>query len=490
MARDRKPGSSISSAEVKAGVFLAFCLALFVAMLFGLGRFGRSLRGRQDLHVLFANASALRREAPVRYNGMELGHVRELKILRVDENLLGRLPAFLRRDLPNLPLTDEEREALRVLPEERDETSDLTVDREARRLILDRTMVLLTLDVLSENDTRRFRTDDEYRISSGMLGDSAVEIRTGCARAVAPSSDKVILGISGDIYTDLGKSIAQVKDILGSMAEIVGGETNREALRGQLHRFTDYTERIEGVAGNMQERLPERWDGIDERLDDFGKTAGELAEKVAKTEPQVKEGLEKAQKTIADSRQEFTKSASELLDKVRSYRKSANESLQEWRKLAAEYRESVPERVRSAREWAGKLAPAVDRLDAALSNADQQLNKGVATTKAMLGGYIVTAANFEETTYRLGHWPWSFAKKPGAGEEDVALGRDGQWRKELAQRHYQELRAELGRLYEELANAPQVDKARTARIQELLRESDRQLQAQSPEPPRGKKGRN
>ena len=43
--------SGYSNAEVKAGVFLAFCLALFVAMLFIYGKVARVMRGRQEIPV-------------------------------------------------------------------------------------------------------------------------------------------------------------------------------------------------------------------------------------------------------------------------------------------------------------------------------------------------------------------------------------------------------------------------------------------------------
>src|SRR5258706_10884747 len=70
---ERKPLSRFSNAEIKAGVFLTFCMALFIAMLFVLGKFGRVWRGRQEIHVAFARVNAIRPESPVKYNGLEVG---------------------------------------------------------------------------------------------------------------------------------------------------------------------------------------------------------------------------------------------------------------------------------------------------------------------------------------------------------------------------------------------------------------------------------
>ena len=79
--------SGYSNAEVKAGVFMAICLALFVAMLFIYGRVSRIMRGRQEIPVIFTSVTSLRPDAPVRYNGVEVGRVREITILPLDEAL-------------------------------------------------------------------------------------------------------------------------------------------------------------------------------------------------------------------------------------------------------------------------------------------------------------------------------------------------------------------------------------------------------------------
>src|SRR5207237_7469767 len=102
-----------SNAEVKAGVFLTFCLAMFVAMLFSYGKVASLWRGRQEISVVFTSVTALRPDAPVRYNGVEVGRVREIKILHLDENNVKLLPLLSIRDLDNLPLTDKEQKTLR-----------------------------------------------------------------------------------------------------------------------------------------------------------------------------------------------------------------------------------------------------------------------------------------------------------------------------------------------------------------------------------------
>ena len=73
-------GTGYSSAEVKAGVFLTLCMAVFVAMLFIYGKVARVWRGRQEISVVFTSVTSLRRDAPVRYNGVEVGRVKDTSI--------------------------------------------------------------------------------------------------------------------------------------------------------------------------------------------------------------------------------------------------------------------------------------------------------------------------------------------------------------------------------------------------------------------------
>ena len=488
--------------EIKAGIFLTFCLALFIGMLFVLGKFGRAWRGHEEIRVLFNHVSALRRDAPVRYNGMDLGRVQSLKIIRLGPGLLfhasGRLPPLTPRDLPNLPLTEEEREqlarlqiadsGLRIddfgppLPAPANPQSAIpnpqSFDSRVRALLEGRTMVLLTLDVLSENDTRRFHEDDEYRIAGSLMGDSAVEIRTGCGSPMALRAGRLFLGVGGDMYTDLGKSISQVKDILASMAEMVGGEHERASIRSQLQAFESYTGRIESAAGSIETKAAQAWDNVDTRLGDGANTFADVAAKLKDLRPQVDSAMESANKSILEARDSLAKSVDSAREKVRSLRKDAADKLGEWRTQAAGYKDSIPSKIHSAREWSERFMPTVDKLDHFLTRADDQLDKGIASTRATLANYLVTAARLEETTYRLKRWPASFAHEP---DKEAAKLQDLVWRRELASRQYTELRGELERLWQGLSDSKAAtgasDRERLARVEKIIREVDQQLDA-------------
>ena len=100
-------GTGYSNAEVKAGVFLTICLAMFVAMLFIYGKVARVWRGRQEISVVFTSVTSLRPDAPVRYNGVEVGRVKETSILHLNDANISRLPPLTVKDLEHLPPTVE-----------------------------------------------------------------------------------------------------------------------------------------------------------------------------------------------------------------------------------------------------------------------------------------------------------------------------------------------------------------------------------------------
>jgi len=485
---ERKAPTRITHAEIKAGVFLTFCLALFVTMLFVLGKFGRAWRDKQVIHLVFTEVNALRPDAPVHYNGMEVGHVKQIRILRLNAGILEKLPTFTRKDLRSLPLTDIEREKLK-------EKTDAEIDGAARELLGDRSMVLLTLDLFAESETQRYRLDDDYRITGSIMGDSSVEINSGAGPVVPMNYDSYLLGTGGDMYTDLGKSIEQVKDILESMAEMVGGDSNRKTIQEQLAAFEDFTCNMESASDSMLAKLPGLWDDIDGRFKRAGETMADVETKIEKLRPELIENLASAEKSIAELRQRTATSVTDAHGRISAYRKDLNEGLAEWKKLAADYRESIPEQVHEARDWSDRFAPTVDKIDMFFTRADEGLNKGGESTLSSLRSVGETAGDLEQMTYRMKRWPGSMA---GSGDENVMRMQAADYQHDLGRKHYDELRTELERVRQSMGGGDSGDRARVGRIEQLIRDSDAFFQVSprvaapptAPVPPAPKKGGN
>src|ERR1017187_1578298 len=194
-----------SNSEVKAGIFLFLCLAGLIAALFFYGDFASYYRGRQTLSVLFASVTSLRPEAPVRYNGVELGRVKGIQIVHLGEADIRHMPPLGKTDIDKLPLTDKERKETKELP-------DSEVAAALQKLILKRTMIKLELEVVTEHDTERFRQDDDVHIATTLMGDTSIEIASGCGAQLG--ENVVVLGRSGDFFTNLARSVEQVREIL------------------------------------------------------------------------------------------------------------------------------------------------------------------------------------------------------------------------------------------------------------------------------------
>ena len=463
----RKPPTRISSVEIKAGIFLTFCLALFIAMLFVLGKFGRTWRIKQEIRVVFTQANSMRADAPVKYNGLEVGHVKEVHLVHADAKLLAEMPVLSKRDIGNLPLNEDEREKLSQLPEDQ-------IDASARLMITGRNMVLLVLDVLNENDAHRFHIDDEYRILGSLMGESAVEIKTGNSQVIPRNYDKVFVGLPGNMYTDLGVSISQVKDILESMAEMAGGDSGNNAIQGQLDNFQLFTERIDGVTLSMGGKLPALWDSVDARIDRSKKTFDDIDARIMAMQPKWEDALGSAQKSISGTRESAVKLIEQATENVQSYHVKAGDVAREWRQKISEYKQTLCGQISDARTWSERLLPAMDKVETLLARLDAQLNTGIETTRATLGEYVSMAMNLEEMSYRLKTSPASVAKSP---EGDAAAFQNMAWRRNLARHHYLELRNELERVRLSLSAADASDKTRLARIEQLIRDTDIYLDA-------------
>ena len=216
------PTLKYSNSEIKVGLFLAFCLGLFIVMLITYGRFSPLWKGPLEIHAAFSDAHALRPDASVRYNGLEVGRVKSLSLLHLDDKNIERLSAALsKQNLDNLPLRPEAlRKQLREVPE-------ADFGPRCRAALKNRTMIELCLQVLREGDVNRYRLDDQVRIVSSVFGDTAVEIISGNGSVNPGSSRQLLLGTSGDFFSNLAKSMSEVKEILSSVTDVVGTEERR-----------------------------------------------------------------------------------------------------------------------------------------------------------------------------------------------------------------------------------------------------------------------
>ncbi|MCW8130173.1 MAG: MCE family protein [Planctomycetota bacterium] len=442
-----------TTAEVKAGVFLTFCLGLFVAMLFVYGKASRIWRGRQELTVVFTSVTSLRPDAPVRFNGVEVGRVKGIHILSLNEDALKKLPQpFTLRDLDNLPLTESEKTDLRkkvagtsladeVLKAKKEEEFQAAV----KEKLADRTMIELTLEVLpprgKEEGTKRYRVDDQVRISTTLLGDTSVEIASGNGAAIEPNQDRLILGISGDFFTNLGKSIEQVKEILASVSDVVGTQ-ERESVRKALRRFDTITERIENVVNVADKRLPATWDKIDVLADSAKKDLDAIGETIGGLQPQISKTLTTADEAVKDLQKRLGDLADEARQAVVDVKGEVKPILEDVHYITGHSKDDFPALVKNAKDLAARLKLSADKLDGVLSTGDRLLQESYPDLRRLILAFRMGAENFKDATDLIKRKPWLIINKPpqeSAMEKPLETAR----KLEEATKRFRELNTEL-----------------------------------------------
>ncbi|HLX62026.1 MAG TPA: hypothetical protein VKX17_12160 [Planctomycetota bacterium] len=451
-----------ANAILVAGLFATFCAALFTGMFFLYGKLGRTWRGVAEMRVLFAQVKSLRAGAPIRYDGMELGRVKDVRVVHADAALLKDLPPFKKHDLLNLPLSEPEREKLNRVPDEE-------VDASARKTIDGRVMVLATLDVLLEQDERRFRDDDTYFVAASSLGDSSVEMVTGSGKPIVPQPGMIVLGVNADLISDIGKNMAQIQDAMESIADIIGGEANKGMVQTQIRNFEGFTGTVDAQVASIEKKVPEVWDGIDTRAKQSEENMNDIVNKILALRPDIDKAMSRTNDAILSMRKSLSASADSGVENLRNYRKEAKEQIELWHKTSQEYRANTPEQLKELRKAAEGALSAADKIDAMLARVESQMDIGDQGARAALNQQTDAAMGFQEVA-------WQFRKSPVYFSTKYPLAQLGQrhlaWRYDMARSQYIELRRELAALQAGISVADPADRERARHIEQLLAESD------------------
>lgn len=470
-----------SSAEVKAGVFLTLCLVLFISMLFVYGKAARLWRGREILKVVFTSVTSLRPDAPVRFNGVEVGRVRNIRIINLSADNLKRLPPLGPSDLDNLPLTADEHLELKALglPPSRKKAEERaayfkTYDEAVRKLLSakTRTMIELSLEVLTpteeESVGKRYRNDDQIRISTTLLGDTSVEITSGSGEPADPSEARLILGVSGDFFSNLGRSVEQVKEILASVSDVVGTQ-ERDSVRKALRRFDSITQKIENIVELANKRLPATWDKVDLLADSAKKDLDAIGETVTGLQPKISKTLTSADEAILDLQKRLGHLADEARQAVADIKKEVRPILADVHYITNNSKDDFPLLVQNAKELAARLKLSADKLDGVLNTGDRLLTESYPDLRRLILALRMGSENFEEATNLIKRKPWLMLNKPSK-ESDFAQAQKSVRKLELAMKRFRELNTELRAIRRNAPKNP--NKTQLQRLDFLIQELD------------------
>jgi hypothetical protein len=458
----------IANAEVKAGIFLAFCLALFFLMLVVYGRFNRAWADRRQLNVVFNGVPELKAGAPVRFNGMEIGRVETIGLLILNEESLARFPLLLGdEDLERLPLTENECWALR---RDIDGFSPEATDQRIRAALTGRTMVKLTLDVLLEHDPKRYRLDDRITVTGTLMGDSWVEISSGSGPVLRADYDKFLLGVSMDVGGDLSDSLDSVNDILSAAGETIGGGYAVVGLRAKITRFDQFVAELETVSDDWDRRLKQTWDETDRQLDEIGCRLHAPLTKIPAWREEAVKGLGEMQKTFDDWRKNIAFKADEGSKRIVELRRDLAERLERLMRSSENWKAVWPERLREWLELSTRFNDYADRGDVLLAEIGQAMKDNAEELRGTVRSWAVAAEDLDEKFWYLANRPWNFANQPETQEEAAKF--DLIRRLDVAARHYRELREELRKAVRKAKPVEDADREKIRQIEAMMVELD------------------
>ena len=452
-----------SNAEVKAGIFLTLGLALFIALLFIFGKMSPLWRARQTIDVVFTSVTSLRPDAPVRYNGVGVGHVKDIQIIRLTEDKIQCLPhPFKPADLENLPLTEKEQKQLRNT----DETPAKNFEKAVEEKLANRTMIKLLLEVVQEPDFKRYRTDDNVHISTTIMGDTTVEISSGSSTETLKPG-RFVLGHSGDFFSNLAKSVEQVKELLASVSDVVGHD-ERESVRRALRRFDTITDHIEKIVKLADSRLPATWDRLDGLADSAKNNFNHIGDAVSTVQPQITKTLTSADDAVKDLQDRIGKLADEAKTAVLEIKGQVKPVFADLQYITSKSKEDFPVMIKNARDLAVRLQESAGKLDSVLYTGNRLLNESYPDLRRLILAFRMGAENFEEMTSLLRRKPWLIYNK---GPEDTAYDKAQKTTRdlEIATKRFAELSTELQAIRRNF-NPEQTSKEKLERIDFIIQE--------------------
>jgi ABC-type transporter Mla subunit MlaD len=213
---------------VKVGI-LVIVSAVFLLVLIAItSDIGKFFRPKRIVDVAFRHVVGLQPNSPVNYSGVEVGRVRNITVITVDDAFLGRLVPIMPDMVYELPVDEPG-----ILDKLRLITDKDEFDREARGYITGRDMVLLEMEV-DASTVEVIHVDDYVSVESTLMGDTSVEISPGIQPA--KSSDVVLLGRSGNLFTKLSESVEEIRYLLRSAGTALSaGGTDFSAMFSKIN---------------------------------------------------------------------------------------------------------------------------------------------------------------------------------------------------------------------------------------------------------------
>ncbi len=419
----------------KAGLFMLFCLGLFVGMLLVYGKVSNVWRGRQEIHVLLAQVSGLNMEAPVTYNGIDVGRVKSLKVLNIDPKTLKRMPALTIDSLEGLPFDDATHKALRRVPE-------TEFDAQCREALLGKTMIELTLEVIQEGDFGRYKVEDTVHVKTSVMGNASVEIVAGSGRPIELGEDVLLLGYSGDFLSGVSRSMEQVGEVLTSVTDVVGADERRS--------FTRATGRMDGImegANKLADTARKRMTGSRKKFDEIEEAGADQMGSFGTVFQDLKPDSHFLSQSVEDLRADLAKKFGDLLDNVNTLEREVKDSYKPIKKdvdeafnAAEPHVDEIKTQLMDLFSRSSGVKGKVDRMYHTSARAMEQSMPELDRTTAALGRSFINLLPLRYIRERIGE----IVGKKDLGENEFYTARDTYHRLKRIGRWPRDVHAELG----------------------------------------------
>lgn len=377
-------------AEIKAGVFVALAAALLFVMVFASGKCQGLLRGRQEQTVLLSHVTGLQPNSAVNYNGVEVGRVRDISIVAVDDALLATMPRVTAEVVDRLPLSLEEADRLKAVAD------PVELDARARQLLRGRTMVVVVLEVGRGAEGLRFRQDDVVRVETTLMGESSVEVSAGSG-APLPEG-RALLGDGSNLVTQLNASMRDIRKLLEKVSATIG-EDERVAIKATVANIRKVTEDLARTSAAVAGAVEENRQAVRESLADFRASMNEARKTAEELRPEMVGAVGSARKML-ESGQAAAGSAAEML---------------------REARPRLLEALDSFRDASRAAATAIGQVEKLLTSAGGALEENRPAIRRAFADAREASRNIRETSERLRREPWLILHKPSGSQDAVLL---------------------------------------------------------------------
>jgi len=393
--------------EIKAGVMILVSAGLLAALLVAVGPCRSFLYQREEIHVVFREVSGLKPNSPVMYSGVEIGRVKEITIIQMDEANIQRLPGLKREHVFELPVGDPaEVDRIYAIENPAERNAEIIA------AIRDKTMVELTLEVLRVGQFESCHVDDRVQVVSTLMGDTSVEISPGSGAICSPG--RLLIGDAGTLFSDVRDSVNDIRRMMRRASEALGGEKLEfkkaaVSITEGAERFAKIAENVEIVTGDVREVVSSNKDDIREAVKDLRAFAAAGRAAMDDGGPRVKAILANAEKltgTLSASAAKATKGLDGVLGAAARAAAAAEE-------LMVELRPRLSEVLREARDALTQATKAGEQAREVIGESRADLRRSLLNIKG-------ATRNVEEMTALLARRPWLVLRPSRGGDRDVA----------------------------------------------------------------------